>query len=49
MSKHNIFAKKLNMKTVAEFVHSKEVFEAVCELGVDLLQGYYLDMPKERI
>ncbi|MDF1874458.1 EAL domain-containing protein [Sulfurimonas sp. SAG-AH-194-I05] len=40
-----IFAKKLGMKTVAEFVHSKEVYDIVCELGIDLSQGYYLDEP----
>lgn len=44
-----IFAKKLGMKTVAEFVHSKEVYDIVCELNIDLLQGYYLDMPLPRI
>ena len=40
-----IFAQKLNMKTVAEFVHSKEVFDIVCELNVDYVQGYYLSKP----
>ena len=44
-----IFAQKLNMRTVAEFVHSKEVYDEVCSLGVDLVQGYYLDMPSEHI
>ena len=44
-----IFAKKLGMKTVAEFVHSKEVYDIVCELNIDLLQGYYLDMPLSEI
>ncbi|MDQ7045035.1 MAG: EAL domain-containing protein [Sulfurimonas sp.] len=44
-----IFAKKLGMKTVAEFVHSKEVYDVVCTLNIDLLQGYYLDMPLREI
>ena len=40
------FAKKLGIKTIAEFVHSKEVFEKVVELGIDYSQGYYIDEPK---
>lgn len=36
------FAKKLNIKTVAEFIHSKNVYEIVKDLGVDYGQGYYL-------
>jgi diguanylate cyclase (GGDEF)-like protein len=40
-----IFAQKLNMKTVAEFVHSKEIFDIVCGLNVDYAQGYYLSKP----
>lgn len=43
------FAKKLNKKVIAEFVHSKEVFDVVKELGVDYVQGYYLGEPKEFI
>ncbi|MFT5835767.1 MAG: diguanylate cyclase (GGDEF)-like protein [Sulfurimonas sp.] len=40
-----IFAQKLNMKTIAEFVHSKKIFEIVSSLGVDYAQGYYLSKP----
>ena len=40
-----VFAQKLGKKTVAEFVHSKEVFEIVKELGIDYAQGYYLGKP----
>ena len=39
------FAKELGVKTIAEFVHSKEVFEIVKELGVDEFQGYYFYKP----
>ncbi|NWF66880.1 MAG: EAL domain-containing protein [Campylobacterales bacterium] len=39
-------AKKMNIKTVAEFVHSKEVFDVVRELGIDYSQGYYISEPK---
>jgi len=44
-----IFAKKLKKKTVAEFVHSKEVFEIVEAMGVDYFQGYYLGEPKPEV
>jgi PAS domain S-box-containing protein/diguanylate cyclase (GGDEF)-like protein len=43
------FAKKLGIETIAEFVHSKEVFEKVKELGVDYSQGYYIGEPKPEI
>ena len=43
------FAKELNIKTVAEFVHSKEVFDVCVYLGIDLLQGYYISEPKKEI
>ncbi|NOZ89966.1 MAG: EAL domain-containing protein [Epsilonproteobacteria bacterium] len=35
------FAQKANIKTVAEFVENKEIFEILCDLGVDYSQGYY--------
>ncbi len=41
------FAKELGLKTVSEFVHSKEVYEKVNELGVDYSQGYYLGEPTD--
>ncbi len=40
------FAKKQNIKTVAEFVSNKEIFEKIKELGIDYSQGYYLGEPK---
>jgi len=41
------FAKELNCKTVAEYIHSKEVF-AICKgLGIDEFQGYYFSEPKQ--
>lgn len=43
------FAAQSNMKTVAEFVHSKEVFEKLIELNVDFMQGYYISAPKADI
>ncbi|MGA2141158.1 MAG: EAL domain-containing protein [Brevinematales bacterium] len=43
------FTKKLGIKTIAEFVHSKEVFDKVCELGIDYSQGYYFGEPKSTL
>jgi len=41
------FAKSTNMKTIAEYVSSKEIAQAVKEYGVDLSQGYYYGEPKQ--
>lgn len=41
------FAKKLGIKTIAEFVHSKEVFDICVALRVDEFQGFYLSDPKD--
>jgi len=41
------FAKKQNIKTVAEFVHSKSVLQKVNNLGINYSQGYYLGEPRE--
>ena len=43
------FAKARGMKTVAEFVSSKEIFDSVCALGIDYSQGYYIGEPKPQI
>lgn len=43
------FTKKLNIRTIAEFVHSREVFEKIMGLGVDYSQGYYFGEPKDSI
>ncbi|TGN39585.1 EAL domain-containing protein [Marinobacter confluentis] len=39
------FARSLNMRTVAEFVHNEEVQSRVQELGIDFSQGEYFSMP----
>jgi len=39
------FARSLNMRTVAEFVHNEQVQERVRELGIDFSQGEYFSMP----
>lgn len=37
----------LNKKTVAEFVEDAETVELLRQLGVDMVQGYYIDKPSE--
>ncbi len=39
------FAKSLNIKTIAEFVSSKEIFDITSKIGVDEFQGYYFGKP----
>ena len=39
------FANKLEVQTIAEFVHSSDVMDKVKELGIDFSQGYYLGKP----
>ena len=41
------FAKKMNIKTIAEFIHNEEVYKKTKSMGVDYLQGYYLGEPSE--
>ena len=41
------FAKKMGMKSIAEFVHSKEIMEKAALLGIDYCQGFYFSEPKE--
>lgn len=39
-------ARGMGMRTIAEFVENKQVFELVRDLGVDYVQGYYLGQPQ---
>ncbi|MDO9265548.1 MAG: EAL domain-containing protein [Sulfurimonas sp.] len=41
------FAQRLNILTVAEFVHNEAVFMKVKELNVSRSQGFFLGMPEE--
>lgn len=43
------FAKKLGVKTVAEYVHTSVVLEKVQELGIDYAQGFYIDEPSIKL
>ena len=42
------FAKTLGLKTIAEFVSSKELFDYLKE-RVDMLQGYYIGKPERKL
>lgn len=43
------YARSIGAKTVAEFVHSPDVYETVKTLGVDYAQGYYIGEPSPEI
>jgi len=43
------FSKALNIRVIAEFIHSQEVFDLVSELGVDEFQGFHLGKPDPHI
>ncbi|NEW60471.1 EAL domain-containing protein, partial [Sulfurovum sp. bin170] len=39
------FAKKENLQTIAEYVESEEIYDIICQMGVDYSQGYYFGKP----
>ncbi|MGM0622888.1 MAG: EAL domain-containing protein [Campylobacterota bacterium] len=43
------FAKDLQIQTIAEFTHSKEVYACAKSLGIDGFQGYYIGKPQQDI
>ena len=40
------FARKNNMKVIAEYVSSQAIQDKVLELGIDFSQGYHIDEPR---
>ena len=42
-------AKKLGIKTIAEFIHSEAVMEKVKSMGVDFIQGYHVGKPEKEV
>ena len=42
-------AGKINAKTIAEGIETQEEYETCRELGIDLMQGYYLAHPQEEL
>ena len=45
----NTFAHSLGIKTVAEFVRNKEIYDICKKIGIDALQGYYIHEPSKDI
>ncbi|DAB35309.1 MAG TPA: hypothetical protein CFH82_00855 [Sulfurospirillum sp. UBA12182] len=43
------FAKELHIKTVAEYVHSEQIFKVIKELDIDFAQGFYLGEPSDKL
>jgi diguanylate cyclase (GGDEF)-like protein len=43
------FAKKLGIKTIAEYVHSSTIMDKVKELDIDCSQGFYIDEPSVNV
>jgi PAS domain S-box-containing protein/diguanylate cyclase (GGDEF)-like protein len=43
------FAKKMNIKTIAEFVEDEAVYDILNKLGVDFSQGYLFSIPQEEL
>jgi len=43
------FAKEMGIKTVAEYVHSKDVYDKVCQYGIDYSQGFYFGIPSDSL
>lgn len=41
------FAEKMQIKTVAEFIHSEDVYNMIKKMGITYAQGYYFGEPKE--
>jgi len=43
------FAHKLGIEVIAEFVSSQKLYDALMELRVDGIQGYFVGVPNEKI
>ncbi|MDP4145200.1 MAG: EAL domain-containing protein [Bacillota bacterium] len=43
------FASKLEIKVIAEFVHSESVYNKVKQMGIEFSQGYYFGQPKPNL
>ena len=42
-------AGKIGAKTIAEGIETNEEYEACRELGIDLMQGYFIAHPQEQL
>lgn len=43
------FAKKSDIKVIAEYVHSKEIADILAKMGIEEMQGYYFAEPSPNI
>ena len=43
------FSQKLEIKVIAEFVSTQEIFLALKELGIDEYQGFYFSIPSTEL
>jgi len=43
------FAKSLDIKLIAEYVSTKEIFDILTDFDIDYMQGYYFSEPQEQI
>ena len=43
------FAKEMNIKTIGEFVETREIHDKLVELGIDKSQGYYFGKPRAKL
>lgn len=49
MESINNMAHKMGLKTVAEHIESREIYEKVKSMGIDYGQGFYFDRPKQLV
>ena len=43
------FARKMGIRTIAEYVHSKSVFDMISKLEIDYAQGYFIGKPESHL
>jgi diguanylate cyclase (GGDEF)-like protein len=43
------FSRKMGIKTIAEYVHSRKIYDIVKSLGIDYSQGFFLGEPKPAV
>ena len=43
------FARKVGIKTIAEYVENEIIYNLLCSLGVNFSQGYYFSKPQEEL
>ena len=43
------FSRKMGIETIAEYVHSRKIYDIVRSLGIDYSQGFFLGEPKPAV